>query len=54
MLSFLWEVSIIVDGLLTVAQTAQYAPVSEKPARRLIKTHQLTAAKVGTVWYIRK
>jgi len=38
---------VLPDELLTVAQAAEYLKLSEKTIRRLIKSHNLTASKVG-------
>jgi DNA (cytosine-5)-methyltransferase 1 len=35
------------EELLTVAQAAKYLKLSEKTIRRLIKSHQMIASKVG-------
>jgi len=42
------------DELYTVLQAASYLQLSEKTVRRLIKSHQLTASKVGNrFWRIK-
>lgn len=41
--------------LLTISQTADYLQVCEKTVRRLIKSHKLTASRIGDrMWRIRK
>jgi excisionase family DNA binding protein len=42
------------DELLTISQTASYLQLSDKTIRRLIKSGQLNASKVGDrVWRIK-
>lgn len=42
------------DGILTVAQAAEYLKVCEKTVRRLIASKELSASKVGKSWRIQK
>ena len=43
------------DELLTISQTADYLQLSDKTVRRLIKSSQLVAYKVGErVWRVRE
>ena len=43
------------NDLLTVYQTAEYLKVSDKTVRRLIKSNQLAASKVGDrVWRVKE
>ena len=43
------------DEIFTIAQAAEYLKVCDKTVRRLIKSNQLTASKIGNrSWRIRK
>jgi DNA (cytosine-5)-methyltransferase 1 len=39
------------DGLLTVAQAADYLQISQKTVRRLIKSQQIIACRVGSRYW---